>query len=60
MKCVAAFGKFIDIEIDENRDFGMSYLWDGKNYLVVHLSALFKPEHANDRKVRHSSFVITT
>ncbi|KAJ2951438.1 hypothetical protein O0L34_g13591 [Tuta absoluta] len=54
MKCVGPEGYFIDVsdyDMRNNRQFGMFYLMQGKNYSAVDLSQLFKPANIEDRRL---------
>lgn len=56
MKCVAFAGYFLDIsdiDMKENKEFGMSYMYEERNYKSVRVSSIFKPEYAHEKKVRN-------
>ncbi|XP_035437568.2 fatty acid synthase [Spodoptera frugiperda] len=53
MKCVAQMGCILDAceeDMKNNKDFGMFFLNDMKNYKGIRVSSIFKPELAEEKK----------
>lgn len=54
MKCVGFSGLFLDVnehDMINNKDFGMEFLFEERNYLSIQLSTIFKPEYSTEKKV---------
>ena len=55
MKCLRFMGIFLDVndvDMTNNKNFGMWYLRDCKSYVAVNLLSLFRPENYGQKKVR--------
>ncbi|CAH1636735.1 unnamed protein product [Spodoptera littoralis] len=53
MKCVSKMGFVLDVceeDMKNNKDFGLSFLREERNYKGIMVSSIFKPEFAEEKK----------
>lgn len=54
MKCVGSMYIFLDVtdvDMNANKDFGMSFMQASKSYLTANLTSIFRPENHDERNV---------